>query len=202
MNSTYRDDEYYNPIDLSHIFEDNDTLEPWTRELEGPLLDGQENEWLEEALANVDDEQDTDAPHSSFRHYDDDDDLYAETHAIFYTHDVYIGEGTTRDDIAGVSGSGTVGGTATRETGSTGGSDGDAGDVGGGYGVGDPSVAGGSSTSCGFTEYDSRFISTQDIDHGIRSHQLSINNPVVLLIVGNENMDMDTLMIWRHDCVP
>lgn len=105
----------------------------------------------------MEDEHDTDAPHSSFRHYDDDDDLYAETHVIFYTHDVYAGEGATRDDISGMSGSGTVGGTATRETGSTGGSDGDAS---GGYDVGDPSVVGGSSTPCGFTEYDSRFIST------------------------------------------
>lgn len=99
MNSTYRDDEYYNPIDLSHIFEDNDTLELWTRELKGPLLDGQENEWLKEALANVEDEQHTAAPHSSFRHYDNDN-LYAETRAIFYTHDVYACEGATRDDIA------------------------------------------------------------------------------------------------------
>lgn len=44
-----------------------------------------------------------------------------------------------------MSGSGTVGGTATRDTESTGGRDGDAG---GGYDVGDPSVAGGSSTPC------------------------------------------------------
>ncbi len=102
------------------------------------------------------------------RHYDDDDDLYAETHAIFYTHDVYASEGATRDDIAGVSGSGTCRGIATRETGSTGGSDGDG--AGGGYGVGDPSVAlVDLRLQCGFTEYDSRFISTQDTDHGIRS---------------------------------
>lgn len=56
MNNKYRNDDYYNPIDLNHTFEDNDTLERWTCELKGPRLDDQENDWLKEALANVEDE--------------------------------------------------------------------------------------------------------------------------------------------------
>lgn len=33
-------------------------------------------------------------------------------------------------------------------------------------------------------------------------HQLSISDPMVLLIVGDGNMNMDTLMLWKQDCVP
>lgn len=96
MNSKFRDDDYYNPIDLSYRFENNDALEPWTHELEGPPLDGQENDQLEEALAEEEDEQDIVVARSSFKHYNDDDDLYAETHGIFYTHDIYAGEDVIR----------------------------------------------------------------------------------------------------------
>lgn len=110
INRKLRDDDYYNPIDLNHIFEDCDALEPWTRELKGPLLDGQENDWFDEALAEEEDEQDIIVMRSRFRYYDDDDDdLYAETQVKFYTHDVYVGEDATRDDKPGVSGNTTVG---------------------------------------------------------------------------------------------
>jgi len=199
VNNKSKHDDYYSPIDLSHIFEDNDTLKPWTCELEGPLLDRQEKGWLEEALAE-EDEHDTVVARSSFRHYDDDDDIYVETHAIFYTHDVYAGDDATRDDVTSVSGSGIVGETTTREIGSDG--DGGGGGAGVGVGAGDPIIVGGSSTPCGFTEYDSRFVSTQDTIMAFDLHRLSVNDPVVLLIVGDNNIDMDTLMMWRNNYVP
>ncbi|KAL0413361.1 UNVERIFIED_CONTAM: hypothetical protein Sradi_1537800 [Sesamum radiatum] len=42
------DDDYYNPIDLNHIFHDNDILEEWTREAEEPFLPENDLDWLDE----------------------------------------------------------------------------------------------------------------------------------------------------------
>ena len=38
----------YNPINLDYIFEKDDPLNPWLEERENPVLDGEENLWLEE----------------------------------------------------------------------------------------------------------------------------------------------------------
>lgn len=149
MNSNTKDGDYYNLINLSHIFEDSDTLEPWTCELEG--LDGQENDWLKEALVE-EEQQATIDEGSNFKYYNDDD-LYRETHA---TNDVYANKDVTRD-IASVSGSGTVG-RIVREIGSD--DDSPSGHDGDGDSDGDPIIIGRSLMSCEFIEYDFKFIST------------------------------------------
>ncbi|KAL0361974.1 UNVERIFIED_CONTAM: hypothetical protein Sradi_3881900 [Sesamum radiatum] len=57
------DDDYYNPIDLNHIFHDNDILEEWTREAEEPLLPENDLDWLDEEgrMDNVQNDEDDDA---------------------------------------------------------------------------------------------------------------------------------------------
>ncbi|KAL0367740.1 UNVERIFIED_CONTAM: hypothetical protein Sradi_3664100 [Sesamum radiatum] len=57
------DDDYYNPIDLNHIFHDNDILEEWTREAEEPLLPENNLDWLDEEgrMDNVENDEDDDA---------------------------------------------------------------------------------------------------------------------------------------------
>ena len=41
--------EYYNPIDLNHIFEDDDILDDWIRETEEPALED-DLTWLDEGI--------------------------------------------------------------------------------------------------------------------------------------------------------
>ncbi|KAL0296220.1 UNVERIFIED_CONTAM: hypothetical protein Sradi_6674100 [Sesamum radiatum] len=57
------DDDYYNPIDLNHIFHDNDILEEWTRETEEPMLPENDLDWLDEEgrMDNVPNDEDDDA---------------------------------------------------------------------------------------------------------------------------------------------
>ncbi|KAL0370475.1 UNVERIFIED_CONTAM: hypothetical protein Sangu_0365600 [Sesamum angustifolium] len=57
------DDDYYNPIDLNHIFHDNDILEEWTREAEEPMLPENDLDWLDEEgrMDNVPNDEDDDA---------------------------------------------------------------------------------------------------------------------------------------------
>ncbi|KAL0444325.1 UNVERIFIED_CONTAM: hypothetical protein Slati_2155200 [Sesamum latifolium] len=57
------DDDYYNPIDLNHIFHDNDILEKWTREAEEQLLPENDLDWLDEegCMDNVPNDEDDDA---------------------------------------------------------------------------------------------------------------------------------------------
>ncbi|KAL0286051.1 UNVERIFIED_CONTAM: hypothetical protein Sangu_2751200 [Sesamum angustifolium] len=56
------DGDYYNPIDLNHIFHDNDILEEWTREAEEPLLPENDLDWLDEEgrMDNVPNDEDDD----------------------------------------------------------------------------------------------------------------------------------------------
>lgn len=70
--------DYYNLIDLSHIFEENSTIDPQIHEVEGSLLDGQDIDSLEES-------EDTRGTKECFRRYDDDDDPHKETNYILYT---------------------------------------------------------------------------------------------------------------------
>ncbi|KAL0378591.1 UNVERIFIED_CONTAM: hypothetical protein Sradi_3164600 [Sesamum radiatum] len=79
-----KDDDYYNPIDLNHIFHDNDILEEWTREAEEPLLPENDLDWLDEEgrMDNVQNDEDDDASlplshwsvQQSSKGKDDDDD--------------------------------------------------------------------------------------------------------------------------------
>ncbi|KAL0283797.1 UNVERIFIED_CONTAM: hypothetical protein Sangu_2866900 [Sesamum angustifolium] len=57
------DDDYYNPIDVNHIFHDNDILEVWTRETEDPMLPENDLDWLDEEgrMDNVLNDEDDDA---------------------------------------------------------------------------------------------------------------------------------------------
>lgn len=41
------DGDYYNPIDLSQIFEENDPINTWIHEAEEPVLDGKDTNCLE-----------------------------------------------------------------------------------------------------------------------------------------------------------
>ncbi|XP_073138631.1 uncharacterized protein [Henckelia pumila] len=42
------DDDYYSPIDLDHIFKDDDILNEWTRDNEPPVLQDDDLEWLDQ----------------------------------------------------------------------------------------------------------------------------------------------------------
>lgn len=44
------DEDYYNPIDLSYIFKENDPINTWIREAEEPVLDEHDINWLEREL--------------------------------------------------------------------------------------------------------------------------------------------------------
>ncbi|KAL0444506.1 UNVERIFIED_CONTAM: hypothetical protein Slati_2173300 [Sesamum latifolium] len=63
VSTSLPDDDYYNPIDLNHIFHDNDILEEWTREAEEPLLPENNLDWLDEEgrMGNVQNDEDDDA---------------------------------------------------------------------------------------------------------------------------------------------
>ncbi|KAK4408106.1 hypothetical protein Sango_0391600 [Sesamum angolense] len=56
-------DDYYSPIDLNHIFHDNDILEEWTREAEERMLPENDLDWLDEEgrMDNVPNDEDDDA---------------------------------------------------------------------------------------------------------------------------------------------
>ena len=45
-----QDADFYNPIDLNHIFTVDDILDNWIREGEEPILDGQRTDWIEGGL--------------------------------------------------------------------------------------------------------------------------------------------------------
>ncbi|KAK4381877.1 hypothetical protein Sango_2925900 [Sesamum angolense] len=93
-------DDYYSPIDLNHIFHDNDILEEWTREAEELMLPENELDWLDEEgrMDNVPNDEDDVAslplsrwsvPRSSKEKDGDDDDdndgdgnMHKETHQI------------------------------------------------------------------------------------------------------------------------
>ena len=45
-----QDADFYNPIDLNHIFTVDDVLDNWIREGEEPILDGQKTDWIEGGL--------------------------------------------------------------------------------------------------------------------------------------------------------
>ena len=44
------DDDYYNPIDLNNIFNDDDILDEWIREGEQPMLPPDDLGWLDEGI--------------------------------------------------------------------------------------------------------------------------------------------------------
>ena len=44
------DDDLYNPIDLNHIFNDDDTLDEWIREGEEPILSYDNLDFLDQDL--------------------------------------------------------------------------------------------------------------------------------------------------------
>ena len=44
------DEELYNPIDLNHIFNDDDILDEWIREGEEPILSSDNLDWLDQDL--------------------------------------------------------------------------------------------------------------------------------------------------------
>ena len=41
------DEDLYNPIDLNHIFNDDDILDEWIREGEEPILSSDNLDWLD-----------------------------------------------------------------------------------------------------------------------------------------------------------
>ncbi|RVW79554.1 hypothetical protein CK203_051683 [Vitis vinifera] len=43
-------EDLYNPIDLNHIFNDDDILDEWIREGEGPILSFDKLDWLDKGL--------------------------------------------------------------------------------------------------------------------------------------------------------
>ena len=43
-----RDEDLYNPIDLNHIFDDDDILDEWIREGEEPTLSSENLDWLDQ----------------------------------------------------------------------------------------------------------------------------------------------------------
>ena len=44
------DEDLYNPIDLNHIFNDDDILDKWIREGEEPILSSDNLDWLDQDL--------------------------------------------------------------------------------------------------------------------------------------------------------
>ncbi|XP_073015757.1 uncharacterized protein [Primulina eburnea] len=51
------DDDYYSPIDLNHIFHDDDILSEWIRDNEQPVLQDDDLAWLDEGIQNIDAEE-------------------------------------------------------------------------------------------------------------------------------------------------
>ena len=47
-------DDYYNPIDLNNIFNDDDILDEWIREGEQPMLPPDDLAWLDEGIRRGD----------------------------------------------------------------------------------------------------------------------------------------------------
>ena len=47
------DEDLYNPIDLNHIFNDNDILDEWIREGEEPILSSYNLDWLDQDLPSI-----------------------------------------------------------------------------------------------------------------------------------------------------
>ena len=47
-------DDYYNPIDLNNIFNDDDILDEWIREGEQPMLPPDDLGWLDEGIRHSD----------------------------------------------------------------------------------------------------------------------------------------------------
>ena len=47
-------DDYYNPIDLNNIFNDDDILDEWIREREQPTLPPYDLSWLDESIRRSD----------------------------------------------------------------------------------------------------------------------------------------------------
>lgn len=45
-----QDADFYNPIDLNHIFTVDNVLDNWICEGEEPILDGQRTDWIEGEL--------------------------------------------------------------------------------------------------------------------------------------------------------
>ncbi|KAK9290730.1 hypothetical protein L1049_008906 [Liquidambar formosana] len=56
LTNRYHNDEYYSPIDLNHIFDDEDILDDWIRETEQPTMDDNALEQSVNALANEGDQ--------------------------------------------------------------------------------------------------------------------------------------------------
>lgn len=153
------DEDYYNPIDLSHIFEANDPIDTWIYEGEEPVLDGQDTNWLERELDKGGKQM---GDNNNIRD-EEFDEIYNEMHVKFY-FDYISGVNEGAEYIHGVgSGNATTTGTTVRD---------DDDDTGGG-GVGGTSKIGVNSGSCSFTEYDNHFISTEDTNHGIRPQEWS-----------------------------
>ena len=44
------DEDLYNPIDLNHIFNDDDILDEWIQEEEEPILSSDNLDWLDQDL--------------------------------------------------------------------------------------------------------------------------------------------------------
>ena len=44
------DEDFYNPINLNHIFNDDDILDEWIREGEKPILSSDNLDWLDQDL--------------------------------------------------------------------------------------------------------------------------------------------------------
>lgn len=72
-------EDYYNPINLSHIFEENDPIDTWIREAKEPVLEGQDTNWLEREL----DEGGTQVGDSNRIKDEEYDEIYNEMHAEF-----------------------------------------------------------------------------------------------------------------------
>lgn len=50
MSKKPSNNDYFCPIDLNNLFDDQDTLDPWIIEVDEPLLDGQSGSWVETRL--------------------------------------------------------------------------------------------------------------------------------------------------------
>ena len=136
-------EDLYNPIDLNHIFNDDDILDEWIREGEEPILSSDNLDWLDKGFPTNEEgkERDVDSLRKG---------KASRTISSSSSSDDGHNGGSRR-------GGGTSGGS--RGVGGTGESTGGDGSIGDGYvSQVDPSMS--------WTQGGENYYATQDIDHG------------------------------------
>ena len=60
-NLTYKSDtdDYYNPINLNHVFNDDDILDAWIQEREQLVLREDDLHWLDERISQSEEDRDS-----------------------------------------------------------------------------------------------------------------------------------------------